>query len=325
MALSDLAVFSEYAYETMTEVLNQKVDLFNQATGGAITLSKEANKGDFSDAAFFGKISGLVRRRNVYGSGNLAEKSLQHLVDTSVKVASGTPPIRIDKSYFTWIQQNPQVAGAVIGQQLAVDKLSDMLNLVLGAGNASLSGQPEVVYDASASSTDPKMSFSNLNRAQSKFGDQSSNIVAWIMHSKPMHDLYEKNVQNMERLFSYSTVNVMKDPFGKLLVMTDSPNLVAINEDPALTNYYALGLVAGGLRVEQNNDFDANEEVKNGQENLVRTYQAEWTYNVGVQGFSWDKANGGHSPNDGAVLMSSNWKRISTSHKDLAGVSLIVK
>lgn len=323
MALSDLAVYSEYAYASMTEVLRQRIDLFNAATGGAITLRSAAHQGDFSDVAFFAKISGLVRRRNSYGSGSVAEKKLAHLVDTMVKVAAGTPPVRLDPGQFKWIQQNPEVAGAALGQQLAVDTMADMLNVGLGASYAALSAQSAVVYDATGNtSPEDTLSFSNLNNGQAKFGDQASTISAWVMHSKPMFDLYGKNLANSERLFNYGNINVMRDPFGKLLVMTDSQNLV-ITGTP--NNYAVLGLVPGAVIIDQNNDYTANEEAKNGDENIIRTFQAEWSYNVGVRGFAWDKTNGGKSPNDAALLTATNWDKYATSHKDLAGVVVKVK
>jgi len=320
MALSDLAVYSEYAYSAFSEILRQQVDLFNAATGGAIMLQSAAHQGDFSDVAFFAKVTGgLVRRRNAYGSGTVAEKVLKHLVDTSVKVAAGTPPVRLDPGQFRWIQQNPEVAGAAMGQQLAVDTMADMLNVGLGSVYSALSQVPDVVYDATANNdaADKLPTWNNLNNGQAKFGDQSSQIAAWIMHSTPMHKLYGSNLTNGERLFTYGTVNVVRDPFGKLLVMTDSPNLFAAG---APNVYHILGLVPGGVLIGQNNDFDANEETKNGDENIIRTYQAEWSYNIGVKGFAWDKANGGKSPTDAALFTSTNWDKYATSHKDLAGV-----
>lgn len=320
MALSDLAVYSEYAYSAFSETLRQQVDLFNAATGGAIMLQSAAHQGDFSDVAFFAKVTGgLVRRRNAYGSGTVAEKVLKHLVDTSVKVAAGTPPVRLDPGQFRWIQQNPEVAGAAMGQQLAVDTMADMLNVGLGSVYSALSQVSDVVYDATANSdaADKLPTWNNLNNGQAKFGDQSSQIAAWIMHSTPMHKLYGSNLTNGERLFTYGTVNVVRDPFGKLLVMTDSPNLFAAGTPNV---YHILGLVPGAVMIGQNNDFDANEETKNGDENIIRTYQAEWSYNIGVKGFAWDKANGGKSPTDAALFTSTNWDKYATSHKDLAGV-----
>ena len=320
MALSDLAVYSEYAYSSMTEVLRQKIDLFNTATGGAIQLRAAAHQGDYSDVAFFAKISGLVRRRNAYGSGNVSEKNMAHLVDTMVKVAACTPPVRLDPGQFKWIQQNPEVAGAALGQQLAVDTMADMLNTGLGATYAALSAQSAVVHNATGlTAPEDTMSFLNLNKGQAKFGDQASTISAWVMHSKPMFDLYGKNLSNAERLFNYGNINVMRDPFGKLLVMTDSQNLVITG---APNNYAVLGLVPGAVIIDQNSDYTANEEAKNGDENIIRTFQAEWSYNVGVRGFAWDKTNGGKSPNNAALATGTNWDQTVTSIKDLPGVVL---
>ncbi len=316
MALSDLAVYSEYAYSSFTEILRQQIDLFNAATGGAIMLQAAANQGDFNDVAFFAKVSGgLVRRRNAYGSGAIAQKVLKNLVDTSVKVAAGTPEIRLDPGQFRWIQQNPEVAGAAMGQQLAVDTMADMLNTGLGSVYTALSQVAAIIYDATglaAPADGPN--WINLNNGQAKFGDQSSQIVVWIMHSAPMHKLFASNLTNSERLFIYGTINVIRDPFGKLLVMTDSPNLV----NGAV--YHTLGLVPGAVMIGQNNDFDANEMSTNGDENIIRTYQAEWSYNVGIKGFAWDKANGGKSPTDASLFSSTNWDQYATDNKDLAGV-----
>lgn len=319
MALSDLAVYSEYAYSAFTETLRQQIDLFNSATGGAIVLQGAAHQGDFSSTAFFQKVAGgVVRRRNAYGSGAVAEKNLKHIEDISVKVAAGTPPIRLDPGQFRWIQMNPEVAGAAMGQQLAVDSMADMLNTGLGVTYSALTQVAAIKYNATgnvAPANGP--TWDNLNNGQAKFGDRSSQIVAWVMHSTPMHKLYSNNLVNAERLFTYGTVNVMRDPFGKLLVMTDSPQLFTA----ATPNvYHILGLVPGAVMIGQNNDFDANEQAINGDENIKRTYQAEWSFQIGVKGFAWDKANGGKSPTDAALFSSANWDRYSTSEKDLAGV-----
>jgi hypothetical protein len=99
--------------------------------------------------------------------------------------------------------------------------------------------------------------------------------------------------------------------------MTDSPQLVVAGSP---TMYPVLGLVSGAVSVEQNGDFDANEETKNGDENIVRTYQAEWSYNIGVKGFAWDKTNGGKSPTDAALFTATNWDKYATDNKDVAGV-----
>lgn len=316
MALSDLAVFSEQAYTTMTEVMTQQVDLFNAASRNTIQLSAGANQGDYNEKAFFAKVSGLVRRRNAYGTGAVTAKTLQHLTDTMVKVGAGTAPVRIDPGQFKWIQQNPELAGTVIGQQMAKDAMGDQLNTAIGAAVAALSGVSAVIYDATGDTPDT-LTAAALNKGAAKFGDASSEIAAWIVHSAPMHDFYSNAIANASQLFTYGSINVIADPFGRVFVVTDSTPLITTGT-PNI--YNCLGLTQGAITVEQNNDFTDNTETKNGDENIIRTYQAEWSFNLGVKGFSWDKTNGGKSPTDAALMTQTNWDKIVTSNKDLAGV-----
>src|SRR5574340_1562186 len=105
MALSDLKVFNEYAYSTFVEMLDYNVNLFNEATRGGLVLTGGASQGDYTDTAMWALISGIVRRRNAYGSGPVAEKTLTQIQETSVKVAAGTAPVRIDPSMMRWIQR----------------------------------------------------------------------------------------------------------------------------------------------------------------------------------------------------------------------------
>lgn len=318
MALSDLAVFSEYVYSSLSEVIAQQVELFNAASGGAIVLRQAANEGDYSDIALWAKVAGLVRRRNAYGSGAVASKELEHLLDTMVKVAAGTPPVNMPPSMFTWIQRNQEEGGAVIGQQLAGDMLGDMLNTAIMAYVAALSGEADVTHDYSATGT---LSLPVLNTGASKFGDRANDLRAWVLHSKSMFDMFGAALANTEALFNFGTVNVRQDGFGRPFVITDSSALVNTTPNPDV--YRTLGLVTGGIIVEANNDFDDNIETSNGDENIQRTYQAEWTYNLGIKGYSWDKTSGGKSPNDAALATANNWDRYATSHKDTAGVIVL--
>lgn len=314
MALSDLAVFSEYAYSTMTEMQAQQIGLFNAATRGGLVLQSGNHQGDYSDEAMWAKISGLVRRRNAYGSGAVAEKVLEHLTETSVKVAAGTPPVRIDPGMMKWIQRSPEEAGVVVGRQMAEDSIADMLNTAVMCYTAAVGQVSSVVYDHSATGT---MSLIALNKGAAKFGDRAGAIVAWVMHSKSAFDIYGEALTNANRLFVFGSVRVIEDGFGRPLVVTDSPNLITAGTPDT---YAALGLTPGAVLVSQNGDFTDNVETKNGDENIIRTYQAEWSYNVGVQGFAWDKTNGGKSPTNAALGTATNWDRYATSDKDLAGV-----
>lgn len=312
MAIANMQVFDEYLQTSLTETLDQQIDKFNAATNGGIVLSSAAHEGDFTNEARYKKIANLVRRRNMYGSGAVAGTSLEQLLDSSVKVAAGTPPIEIDPAQFRWLQKSPDEAGVVIGEQLAGDMLQDMLNIGLASYVAASTAEAEVFTDGTGSTCD----LAKLNSASSKFGDASQSLSAWVMHSKVLFDIYGTALANSERLFQFGNVQVVQDGFGRPLVITDSPSLV----NGAV--YQVAGLTGGAIVVERNNDFDQMIVNSVGDENLGRQMQSEWSYNLGLKGFTWDQAAGGKSPNDAALTTATNWDRHTTSHKDLGGVLL---
>ena len=318
MALSDLAVFTEYAYKAKTEVLAQQLALFNSATRGAIALRQAANQGDYNEAAFFGKVSGgLVVRRNAYGTGANSTAVMAQLTDRSVKVGAGTKTIALDPGQFKWIQQNPSVAGAAMGQQLAADDMADMLNTSIAAGYAAIAQVTANVYDGTAAVAN----HAALLQGSAKMGDMAANVLCWVLHSKVHTDIIAGNLTNAQNLFKFGDVNVMADFQGRPLIVTDSASLFTVDGVGAGVNkYHTLGLVSEGIVIEQNNDFTDNWETSNGQINIARTYQAEWTYNLGIKGFAWDKTNGGHSPTTAALTTATNWDKFATSSKDIAGV-----
>lgn len=317
MALSDLQVFQEYAQTSMTETQDQAIERFNGNVRGGIILTSAAHEGDFSQTAIWAKISGLVRRRNAYGSGAVAQKVLSQLVQTSVKVAAGTPPIEINPGMLKWIQKSPEEAGVVIGRQMAEDSMADMLNTGIMAYTAAVGNVTELNYDGTASAA----KLESLMSGASKFGDRSQDVVAWLVHSKSAFDIYGQALANSQRLFTFGNVQVVDDGFGRPIIMTDSPELIVTDGGGVgIDHYYQCGLAAGGIIVEQGNEYTDNIETNNGDENILRTYQAEWTYQLGLKGFTWDTASGGKSPADAALGTAANWDRVSTSHKDLAGV-----
>ena len=314
MALSDLEVFTDFSYGSMTETVAQQVELFNAATNGGITLRTANNVGDYKDNAKWAAISGLVRRRDAYGSGAVAAVALAQLLETSVKVAAGTPPVNIDPGMLNWIQRDPSEAGIVFGEQLAKGMMADMLNAAIGSYVAGIGAVAAVNYDGTAGTA----SLASLNNTAAKFGDASQSIESWVMHSKSLFDIYGSALANSESLFTFGTVRVMNDGFGRPLVITDSSNLFFDNA--GTDNYRQLGLTNGGIIVEQNNDFTNNIDTSNGDVNILRTVQAEWSYNLGMKGLTWDKANGGASPTDAELTTATNWDKTATSDKDLAGV-----
>lgn len=331
MALSDLKVFSEFLYQAQTEILAQQIDLFNDASRGAISLGTDARVGDFFSRISFQRVSGgLVRRRNAYGTGDVDPKNMSMLEDVLVKVASGTPPIEMNPGQWRWIQEAPEEAAAQMAQQLAVDTMADMLNTAVGTAAAAMQNNASVLNDVSGIGVvttigefaGPLSSPLNLNSTAAKFGDLQSRIGVWVMHSKTLNDYYGQALQNAQRLYTYGSVNVVGDAFGRVFLVSDVPALLVAGSP---NKYLTLGLVPGGIEIQQQNDFDDNWSELNGSENIKRTYQAEWSYMLGLKGYAWDKTAGGKSPTDAALMSGSNWAQYATSLKDTAGVVMLSK
>lgn len=316
MALADLSQFNERVFTTATEIIRQKLDIFNAASRGTIVLRSASNGPNYNEKSFFKDIPGLVRRRNPNAATSVSEVTLQTGVKRDVKVAAGTPPIDITRAWYKWINEKPVVAATVIAQQLAPAMMRDMLTIAIGCARVALNAQTAVVHDATAGS-DKKWTIGNQITTAGKFGDRSNEILSWVSHSASLTSFYLNNATNAQNLFSYEGLNVLKDPFGRLFLQTDDPNLIVTGTPDV---YYILGLVAGAVSVEQNNDFYATVVEETGLENIKAVYQAEWSYNVAVKGFAWDAANGGAAPNNAALLTASNWDKIAGDNKSLAGV-----
>lgn len=314
MSLANLKVFNQYVYSTFVEMLSYQVNLFNTATRGALVLTSASNQGDYSEEALYQRISGLVRRRNAYGSGAVAAVDINQTLMRSVKVAAGTPPVNIDPHFWQWIQRSPEEAGVVIGKQLAEDTLADMVSVSVKSAVAAIANVgATLVYDATAGN----ISLAAYNSGAALFGDRAQQIVCWLTHSKPMFDLWGANLTNTDRLFVFGTVQVMQDGFGRPFVVTDQPDLSYTSSG---TKYRTLGLTQGAVVIQQNPDYLENIETTNGDENIQRTWQAQWTYNLSLKGYAWDKDNGGASPSTAALATGTNWDKYTASIKDTSGI-----
>ena len=317
MSTSDvLSKFQTYSYKAASEALGQNVAAFNEASNSAITLTSAANVGDYGNNAAFAAISDMIRRRDVYSNEAVESTSLEMLNARSVKVAGGTSPVTFSPAHFAWIQQNPEEAGVVIGEQLAEGMLQDQLNAAVLAVKAAISGNADAVHDGSAG----KLSLEALLKGAAKMGDQAFSLAAWVIHSGPMHDLLASNVANTSNLFEFGTVRVVDDGFGRRLVMTDSPGLVDV--EGGTPTYSTLGLVRGGVQVQDNGDLFSHIETQTGKENLERVFQAEYSFNLGVKGAGYA---GTHSPNDATLGSAASWEQIASSVKQGAGVVVTSK
>lgn len=314
MSLSQMVVFNQYVQSATIETLAQMVDKFNAASGGSIRLTTSGFTGDFLQESFWKGIHDAQRRVDRYASnGTISPTALSQLQHNTVKVAGGFGPILFEPSQLTWVQKPTAEGIEVISRNLAEAMMKDMLHTAIAAVVAAIEAQGSAtVYDTG---TGP-ISYRDINQAHAKFGDHSSLIVANVMDGVSFHNLIDLNLANAEQLFQSTGVRVV-DILGRVIVVTDAP---ALRETGTGADAKVLGLVTDAVLVHDAGDLITNVETTNGKSRIETTFQADYTYGLGLKGYAWDVGNGGKSPTDVELALGSNWDKIATSIKHTAGV-----
>ena len=317
MALSDMKVFNEYLKQTTIETLAQDVAKFNAASGGAIQLTTQGIDGDFLQESFWAGVHSAQRRVDRYAAnGAQAATPLAQKQYDSVKIAGGFGPVLFEPGQMSWIQKSPEEALEVISRNLSEAIMSDQLNTSIAALAAAVGNQAGAVNDVSATAG---VSYIAINGAHAKFGDASARIIAQVMTGAMYHKLIGQNLANAEKLFTFSGVTIV-DILGKAVIVTDAPALfVAGTPD----KQKVLSLVNGAAVVSDGSDLITNIQTTNGKNRIETTMQADYTFGLGLKGFTWDTANGGKSPTDTELATGANWDLVANSIKASAGVMTI--
>lgn len=321
MSLSQMQVFNEYIMPATIETLGQMINKFNAASNGSIRLSTTAFDGDFLQESFFAAIHSARRRVDRYAAqGAAAATDLTQLKMSTVKIAGGFGPIRFEPSQMTWLNKPTAEGIEVASRNFAESLLQDQLNTAIAALCAAISGQAAAVNDVSALTAGAgALNYGALNGAHAKFGDASGNLVAQVMNGQAYHKLIEKNLANAPQLFQAQNVTIV-DILGKPVVVTDAPALYVAGTPNKLR---VLSLVDSAAIVHDAGDVISNIETSNGQTRIETTMQVDYTFGLGVKGYTWDETNGGKSPTDAEIATSTNWDKVATDLKHTAGVLTI--
>lgn len=317
MALTDMKVFNEYLKLATIETLAQDVAKFNAASAGSIQLTTQSIDGDFLQESFWAGIHSAQRRVDRYASNGAqsATPLAQKQYDT-VKIAGGFGPILWEPGQLSWIQKSPEEALEVISRNLSEAIMADQLNTAIAALVAAIANQAGATNDVSATAG---ITYSAINSAHAKFGDASARIVAQVMTGAMYHKLIGQNLANAEKLFTFSGVTIV-DILGKAVIVTDAPSLFTAGTPDKVK---VLSLVNGAAVVSDGSDLITNIQTTNGKNRIETTMQADYTFGLGLKGYTWDAANGGKSPTDAELATGTNWDLVSNSVKASAGVITI--
>ena len=318
---SDFVIYEDQLRGGIVETLATASAVFNKA-GNAVRLSTVSRRGNYHQESFFSSTASLVTRRDTTSVSAATDLALAMAEIISVKLNRKVGPVAQTLDAFRKIQQgaNDQSLSFLIGTQIAKAMEVDMMTSACRAGVAALNNQSANKLDA----TSGTMTASVLNNGNAKLGDASGKITAYVMHSKPFHDLIGNQITlgNGEQAAGTTVYGGLPATLGRPVIVTDCSSLM-VDDSPDL--YYTLALTESGLVVENSEEETMYSELVTGLENLVVRLQGEFAYNLGVKGFKWDVGNGGANPLDAAVATGSNWDKVATSYKDLAGALIITR
>lgn len=313
MSLVDMKVFNTQLQTAIIKKLTQKTDLFTAASG--IALVNEAMMGDFKQEAIWNNVSQALRDVDAYAAQAVVTATgLSQDQINDVKTMKAFGPLTWEPNQLSWIGKNPGEALSVISESLSMAVMQDQVNKAIGVLVAALGNESSANLDVSAlAGVLGAVTQKTLNSAHALYGDSSQNLTSQIMTGATAHKLLGQALDNGAQLFSEGTVRVI-DILGKRTVITDSPALTAGAKERVLS------LLPMAATIASNNDFRSSIVEGTGKTRLETTYQAEYTENVSVKGYSWNTAV--KSPVKAQLETGTNWTLIMPL-KESAGVLLI--
>ena len=315
---SDMVIYNDQFYSGMTEVAMQNANGFNAASRGGIVLGTQAVLGQYGYESFVKEISSFESRQDTTSVSAATDLAATMDDEISVKRNRKIGPVGQTADAWRKIGRDPQHMSFILGQQAAAAKQLQYLNAAIKAGEGALTGQSAVKHDAS----DGTLATSDLATGLSKFGDSYNKIVCLVMHGKVYFDLIKNQItENISGVASMVVMEATPATFGLPVVISDDASLLKTATTP--DTYVTLGLVDGGIRVEEDSEpDDLFFGQVSGLDSLIYRYQYEYAYNVGIKGFEWDVSNGGANPTDANLATSTNWDKVASDTKSLAGIHI---
>jgi len=308
-----LIIFQKQVSIAATELVDQEVQKFNAASGGALVMGNGDHIGDFIEQTSWQLIGGLAQRRNAYADKKLTPDELGQLLDRMVKVDGRIGPVSVTPTMMKRLGKDVSEAAAVVAAQAAEAMIQDYLNTTCGALKAAISTNSGMITDLSgAAGSAVKPSLRGLNKGARPMGDAFSRLLAWVMDGATYNDFIDEALTNANSLFKIGNVNVMQDGLGRRFIISDIPALADDNLQ------HVLGLTSAAAAVQTTPLIMKAQDVL-GNENLKALMQGEYDFTIGLKGYQWKNDNL-KSPTDAQLTTGANWNKVRTSNKDTAGV-----
>src|SRR5690606_2136643 len=255
--------------------LQDNLNVFNEASNGAIRYVNEIIQGDFKQDSFY-RVGGSFEHRDVNSTNKVTTKKIGAGESIGVKIPFKYGPYASTEEAFKRRARSPAEFAEIVGYDLADALVAGRLQYGLVALKAAISSNPDMIAKGSIAVDGRKA----LTRGMRKFGDKFGRISLWVMNSDTYFDIVDEALTN--QVYGESEIVIyggLPGTLGKPVLVTD---LVGDND--------AFGLQAGALTVTESQApgfraYDINDE-----ENLAMGMRAEGAFNLDVLGYSWDSS-----------------------------------
>jgi hypothetical protein len=322
---SDVQIYDDQYHSGIVERVAQNITVFNQASQGTIRLLDNRLGGDYNKVGFLKSIANVVTRRDTTSVSAATVVKAEETSEIGVKINRKVGPIEntldsFKKSLMDNAQGDGEVLSFLIGNYVADEMMADQVNTTLLAVANAIENQAAVKSTIAASGT---MTSAGMIDGLALFGDAAGAIDLWVMHSKAYFDLMKEQVAaKITGISNFNLFEATPVTLNRPVLVVDAPGLAVTTGTgtAAVTDYYTLGLTANAAACINSEGETMNNEIVGGLENLVVRMQGEFAYNLQMKGFQWDTTNGGANPTDTALATGTNWDKVATSDKHLAGV-----
>lgn len=337
-----------------------------------LTRGDDLPRGDYSFEASYRMIENLIQRRDAYQDGTVPSKQIHEMLDAGVKLDRRVGPVKWSYEQFLRIGQSAGVASTLIGINMASGIVANYLDAAVSSLMAALPSvvhiNPSELADSDLKNLNKhgdtdfygyeniynaaQLNLLSLNSGTALFGDRSSAIRVWIIDGATASGFIGEALTNANRLFNIGNINVLSDALGRVFIVSDIPALqrppwefqAATSSNfatrfsrksvaglPQRRYFTALGLVPGASLISGGSIRSETLPIL-GHENIQLTYQAEYSFQLALNGYRYKggRTQGDNvpdaltrSPTDSVAFSPNSWEPLSASVKDTAGVMVV--
>ena len=324
---SDMKVYDDLFNSGMTEVLQKNLEVFNQASNGAIKLIPRFIQGYNEKVAFYQKINGLVTRRDVTSTAAVTPLKMTQAENIHPKVFRKVGPVDNTEESWKILGRSFEEISFILGQQAAVDALEAFVETMMSAF-VGVFKNTAVAATNVVTATGGTMVSTQINTALAKLGDKRKRVKIIVMHSKPFADLIQDQIVNykFDMASGFALVEGSPRTGGLPVLVCDADSLYVPGATASITTddfYYTLFLTEDAGAIIQSEANSTLWTPVDDQENIGWRFRSEFAYNVMVKGVSYTA--GTVNPTNAAFATGANWTQTAASFKDLCGVALVTQ